>query len=498
MKRFKDIPLKYQLTVVIVFISVVSLWLASTAFVFYDRYAYKENMVHELTILSRIVSSKMSVAVSENNKNEVLSNLQSLAIKNSIEFACVISNAGEVVAYFSREALSEESARKLCLQKPGYISHIGDKHIDLVEPVYATDSKRIADIYVRQDYSDLNKRFGVFSVVMFVILLFASGIAALLSSRVQRFFSTPLVSLKNVAESIAADNNYSIRVVHDRRDEIGQLYHAFNHMVETIESKNIELSDARDELEHRIEMRTSELNSINKELEAFTYSVSHDLRAPLRAIDGFSAALEEDCGDQLNSAGRDHLRRIRMASQTMGSLIEALLSLSRLSRIEMNNQSVDLVPIARDIADHLALLYPGRHFQFVYPRTLIAYGDKTLLAIVLDNLLANAWKYSANVPSPRIELGSVDRNGEQVYFIRDNGAGFNMKHAEKLFVPFQRLHKADEFEGIGIGLATVARIVHRHDGEVWAEGVVGGGATFYFTLGQRPLPAPAVADNRRL
>lgn len=496
MKRFKDLRLKYQLTVVIFFISLVSLWLASTAFVLYDRYAYKKNMTHELTILSRVVASQLVDPVLKNDHDAVIKNIELLAIKKTIQFACVTTIDGKVLAYFARNGIGDNGVA--CISNKDFVFLETNGHIDLIQPVYSPDSRRIANIHIREDFSGLNKRFGIFSVVIFIILIMCSGVAAILSARIQHFFSAPLILLKDTAEKIAKENDYSIRVRQDRDDEIGKLYNAFNKMVETIDNKNAELREAKNDLENQVEQRTAELKTINNELEAFTYSVSHDLRTPLRAIDGFSAALAEDAGHEMNELAHDYLRRIRAASRVMADLIDALLSLSRLSRIEMNRQSLDLAPVAHDIADHLALHYPGRKFQFICPPTLLAYGDKTLMGIVLDNLMANAWKYSANVPAPRIELGSIDRNGEEVYFIRDNGAGFNMKHADKLFVPFQRLHKADEFEGIGIGLATVARIIHRHGGEIWAEGLTGDGAVFYFTLGRRPAVTESPGTVERL
>jgi two-component system, sensor histidine kinase and response regulator len=223
------------------------------------------------------------------------------------------------------------------------------------------------------------------------------------------------------------------------------------------------------------------LEAANRELEAFTYSVSHDLRAPVRSIDGFSQILLEDYASQLDDKGQEHLARIRRSAQRMGELIEDLLRLSRLARGEIQRTDVDLSRMARSIADELRASTPARSVNFVISDDIVAHGDANLLRIVLDNLLGNAWKFTVHV-SARIEVGSTRGGEAQVYFVRDNGAGFDMKHASKLFGPFQRLHREDDFPGTGIGLATVQRIIHRHGGRVWADGAVGRGATIYFTL----------------
>ena len=225
-----------------------------------------------------------------------------------------------------------------------------------------------------------------------------------------------------------------------------------------------------------------ELEQVNKELEAFSYSVSHDLRAPLRSIDGFSQALLEDYEDKLDEQGKDYLRRVRAATQRMSQLIDDLLNLSRISRTEMHYEEVNLTAIAKAIAAELQKTQPERQVEFVIGENIVAHGDSHLLRIVLDNLLRNAWKFTSKHPHAKIEFGTIQQDGRLVYYVRDNGAGFDMNYANKLFTPFQRLHKSTEFEGTGIGLATVQRIIHRHGGSVWAEGEVEKGATFYFTL----------------
>jgi PAS domain S-box-containing protein len=240
----------------------------------------------------------------------------------------------------------------------------------------------------------------------------------------------------------------------------------------------IESKAADDELKRR----TAELEASNKELEAFSYSVSHDLRAPLRSITGFSAVLLEDYNDELDKEGKSYLKKISDSGELMGQLMDDLLKLSRVTRSDLTIEKVDLSDMAQKIISDLASDEPKRKVKVTIAPNMTANGDKNLLGLVLQNLLGNAWKYTSKTLEPRIEMGTVEYIGKQAYFVRDNGVGFDMTYANKLFQPFQRLHKATEFAGTGIGLATVQRIIRRHGGEVWAEAKVGEGATFYFTL----------------
>jgi PAS domain S-box-containing protein len=240
-------------------------------------------------------------------------------------------------------------------------------------------------------------------------------------------------------------------------------------------------------LNENLQRRVAELAAVNRELEAFSYSVSHDLRAPLRSIDGFSQAILEEYEDKLDEQGQDYLRRVRAAAKRMGELIDDLLNLSRVTRREMRRETVDLSVLAATVAAQLERSKLYRPVQFIVAPGLTVSGDPHLLRIVLDNLFGNAWKFTGQNPSPRVEFGAKRlASGERAFFVSDNGVGFDMAHAEKLFGAFQRLHAMHEFPGTGIGLATVQRIINRHGGRVWAEATPGHGATFYFTLEAKP------------
>jgi len=239
---------------------------------------------------------------------------------------------------------------------------------------------------------------------------------------------------------------------------------------------------SRKEGEERLRRYATQLEAANKELEAFSYSVSHDLRAPLRSLDGFSQALLEDYHDRLDDTGRDFLQRVRAASQRMGTLIDDLLSLSRVTRGDLQVEKVDLSALATALAAELQRSDPQRDVRFAIAPDLVARGDPGLMRLVLQNLLGNAWKFTGKRSPAHVEVGSMAHDGRRAFFVQDDGAGFDMAYAAKLFGAFQRLHASDEFPGSGIGLATVQRIIHRHGGQVWAEGTPGRGATFYFTL----------------
>jgi light-regulated signal transduction histidine kinase (bacteriophytochrome) len=236
-------------------------------------------------------------------------------------------------------------------------------------------------------------------------------------------------------------------------------------------------------LNSSLSTRSMLLEAANNELEAFSYSVSHDLRAPLRSLDGFSQALAEDYRDVLDAQGKDFLDRISASAQRMGHLIDDLLSLGRVTRSEMRRVPVDLSALANGIISELQMTEPARRVHVEVTPGLVANGDSSLLRVALQNLLANAWKFTRFEETATIEFSATEQNGEHVFFVRDNGAGFDMAYADKLFGAFQRLHAMNEFPGTGVGLATVQRILFRHGGRAWVDAAVGVGATFFFTIG---------------
>ena len=260
-------------------------------------------------------------------------------------------------------------------------------------------------------------------------------------------------------------------------------------ILEDLSDAQAEIRTLNVELEARVEQRTAELVVANKNLEAFTYSVAHDLRSPLRALSGYSEALTEDYGDRLDETGRWYTERIQAATERMGALIDDLLNLSQVSRAEMSLGPVDLSTEVAAIAGELQTREPGRRVRFALQDGVWVNADRTLIRTVLQNLVENAWKYTAKRDDATIEFGTTAAEDARVCcYVRDNGAGFDPAYVAKLFQPFQRLHAVTEFPGTGIGLASVRRIIERHGGRVWAEGAVGRGATFYFTLDAKETP----------
>jgi light-regulated signal transduction histidine kinase (bacteriophytochrome) len=251
-----------------------------------------------------------------------------------------------------------------------------------------------------------------------------------------------------------------------------------------------EVRPLNSELEERVLQRTMELTEANQELESFAYSISHDLRAPLRGIDGFSRLLQEEYEQRLDTQGREYLARVRRAAQRMGTLIDDLLELSRMTRQEMKRQRVDLSSICREVVANLRQEQPGRTVEVSIQPGCTGEGDPQLLRVLLENLLGNAWKYTRTTSGARIEFGVEHEAEGDIFYIRDNGVGFDMVYASKLFSPFQRLHNPNEFEGSGIGLASVWRVVRRHGGQIKATAEIGQGATFCFSLAAAPSNRP--------
>ena len=311
-----------------------------------------------------------------------------------------------------------------------------------------------------------------------------------IASKFQNIFSAPIINLTKILNKVAKENDYTVRVQTSEQNEIGQLYKDFNFMIEEIANKhdelarkNAELENHRGKLETIVMERTKELNDYANELEAFSYSVSHDLRAPLRTINGFSTMLLEDYGETLDATGKDTLTRILNSTNRMGDLIDDLLQLSRINQHQIIREPIDLSDISSKIFKEKILEMTNGHRPELKVQTNIEVrADPTLLGVVMDNLIGNALKYSRHNDSAQIEVGAQQENSSITIYVKDNGVGFDMNYANKLFVPFERLHSPGEYEGTGIGLATVKRIIERHGGKVWAHSELNRGSIFYFQI----------------
>jgi len=330
----------------------------------------------------------------------------------------------------------------------------------------------LADAFALSDFSN-DRIVAAQQQVMHVtlaglaLIALSAGAAAWL---INRNVLAPIGRLKQATREVAAHNwNYTLGIVSN--DEIGELSRTFDAMTQSLRTSFAQ-----------IERSNQELAALNQEIEAFSYSVSHDLRTPLRSMDGFSLALLEDYGDKLDDEAKDSLQRIRAASQRMGRLIDELLGLSRVTRAELKWQSVDLSEMAREIADALRQQEPQRTVEWLIEDGMKVHADKALMHIVMQNLLENAWKFTGKTDKAVIRVGVLQQGGEKEYFVADNGVGFDMAYADRLFGAFQRLHHESEFAGTGIGLAIVQRIFRRHEGRVRVQAQPGLGATFFFRL----------------
>jgi signal transduction histidine kinase len=479
---FRDYSISKKLTWMNVLVSGAALLLACTSFIVYDLVTFRQATVYNLSIQAQIAGSNTVSALLFDDSTSAEKTLSALQASPNIISAGILTLDGRSFATYLRDRRSQ--ARVLPPIPTGQTEtyRFGSGEVVLVRSILF-NGKPTGVVYIVSDSQRLTDRVWLYVEVSGLVLV-ASLLAAFLVSPIfVRAIDEPIVHLAEVASIVSRDKDYSVRATPTSgHDELSVLIGAFNGMLSQIQERDAALQRAHDGLEQRVEERTKELATTNRELESFSYSVSHDLRAPLRSIDGFSQALLEDYADKLDSTALDHLQRVRHAAQRMATLIDDMLNLSRVTRSELRRQNLDLSGMAKSIAAELREAEPNRQVKFVIEDNLTAAGDFQLLRAAMENLLQNSWKYTSAHPCARIEFGKSQQNDKCPFFVRDDGAGFDPRYADRLFGAFQRLHTATEFPGTGVGLATVQRIIHRHGGEIWAEGAVEKGATFYFTL----------------
>lgn len=470
-----------RLTRMNLFVSATALLLACSGFVAYDLSTFQESLVRNLSIQAQIAGSNSVSALTFDDPRTAERTLSAFRLAPNIVSACIYDASGEPFASYKRDSGARIPLRANLAAEPEK-SWIQDKDVMLLHTI-VFQGQREGWVFLQSDERAMYTRVERYIVIALIVLLLALSVALGLSHFARRSIAEPVVHLADIAQRVSREKNYALRAARGKEEgELAVLVETFNEMLAQIEERDSSLRAAHNELEMRVEQRTAELSAANKELESFSYSVSHDLRSPLRSIDGFSQALADDCEGRLDSTAKNHLQRIRTATQTMGVLIDDLLNLSRVTRAEMKRESVNLSAMALSVAAELKKGNERRRVEWVISDDVRGYGDARLLQIVLDNLLGNAWKYTSKHERARIEFGQERQNGRTAYFVRDDGAGFDAEYSGRLFGAFQRLHGVAEFPGTGIGLATVQRIVLRHGGKVWAEGAVERGATFYFTL----------------
>ena len=471
-----------KLTLMNMLVSAAALLLACAAFFAYDQITFRQSLVHSISVQAQIIGSNSVSALLFNDPQSASNTLSALGNSPNIESAGILTLDRTPFATYTRKGGQAIQSIPMLPANEQEAYLLGSEHLVLVRSILL-QGKPVGFVYIRCDLTEIDRRLKRYGEIVFVVLLISLGAALLVSSLFKKSVALPIVHLADLARTVSQEKNYSVRATPSHeRDEVALLVGAFNDMLAQIELRDDELRQAHNELENRVAERTRELLVANHELEAFSYSVSHDLRGPVDALNGFAYVLLKEYGGKLDGKARELVEHIKSSGKRMMQLIDDLLNLSRVSSRAMERQPVDLGAMARSIAEELSQSQPERDVEFVIAEVDTVDGDPRLLTIVMENLLRNSWKYTSLHPKARIEFGSKVKDGKTIFYVRDDGAGFDPRSAERLFEPFQRLHPAAEFPGNGIGLATVRRIIRRHGGEVWAEGEVEKGATFYFYL----------------
>ena len=484
MSNLRRSAISKKLTWMNVLVSAAALLSACLAFFAYDQYTFREELVRNIAAQAEIIGSNSVSALTFNDPQTAVNTLSALRSVADIVSAGIVTPDGRLFAHYTRRA--GPPLTNIATVPSSVQTHVfSDDELLLRQPILF-QGNQIGTVYIRSDLNERSRRLRRYLAIAAVILLLSMLAALLVSGMFRRAVADPIVQLADVAREVSLKRNYNIRGnPTGAGDEVAILIDAFNDMLTQIQSRETELQQAHAELEHRVEDRTRQLVAANRELEAFSYSVSHDLRGPLEVINGFGHILLEEYGNKIDPAAREYVLQIKASTNRMAELIDDLLNLSRVSTTGMHTEKVDLAGIARSIADQFCRREPSRRVEFAIADCAPVEGDSRLLRIAMENLLRNAWKYTSNREVALIEFGCEQRVRQAAFFVRDNGAGFDPRHVDRLFKPFQRLHSLSEFPGTGIGLATVQRIIARHGGEVWAEGAVDKGATFYFTIGSR-------------
>jgi signal transduction histidine kinase len=500
----RSASIRHKLVLVMLATTLTALLVACTAMIYYDLRVYQRALLQDVETLADVIGQANVAALAFDDKTSARENLALLKAKRDIISGALYQANGALFASYNRSG-SVEAFPKL----PEFEgARITGREVVVFRRI--TDDKEIlGTVHLKGEYAlweHLRSYLTITGIVLVLALLVALGMSAWLQAAI----TAPILRMRDVAREVVEKRDFSLRAVNTSNDEIGYLANAFNGMLIEIgqrasalersneslerqvrerEAAEANLRRAEEdlkrlnaELEERVAERTQQLAAANKELESFSYSVSHDLRAPVRAIAGFSKLLTDQHEGELNDEAKRKLGIVRSEAARMGALIDDLLAFSRLGRQSLQCASVDMAELVRLNFDSLAAASEGPKPALRLGSLPTAHCDRSLLAQVWINLLANAIKFSSKKANPTVEVSAISDDQEHIYYVRDNGAGFDPRYAPKLFGVFQRLHASDEFPGTGVGLALVQRIIARHGGRVWAEGAPGEGATFYFTL----------------
>lgn len=482
------IPISRKLTRMNMLVSTSALLMACLTFFAYDLLTFRDTIVQNLSIQAQMAGSTSVSAILFNDVETATQTLAALEAAPAVLSAEILTPDGKSFARYRRPGSPSGGPAPVIPQGQDEVHVFAADSVGVARRT-VIDGTETGVIYIRSDLQSLYARLASYAVLAGAVLLFSAVTALIVSRLARRTVTEPIVEVATLAHRIARSNDYSVRasVTAAASSEVATVVEAFNEMVTGIQQRDQALAEAREQLEARVRQRTAELDVAYQDLEAFSYSVSHDLRAPLRHVTGFATLLGQHLGPSADERSRRYLQTMSAAATRMGRLIDDLLAFSRMGRASLAPRRVDLGQLVREAQAELMPDTAGRDIEWDVRELPSVYADPALLRPVVVNLLSNAVKYTSTRPTAHIEIGSIrSEDGDAVVFIRDNGVGFDMAYVDKLFGVFQRLHRSDEFSGTGIGLANVRRIIQRHGGRTWAHGEVNQGATFYFSL---PEPA---------
>jgi signal transduction histidine kinase len=464
-------------------VSATALVLASVSFLGYDAYSFRQNLLRSLHVEAEIIGSNCVTPLLFDDHVAARSTLQALADSPAVVSATIVGADGRPFAEYTRGSAAAIAVTTPL--NPGVNEQqwkLGNQM--LLASRIQLQGKTLGTVYILAETDEVGQRARRYILIALLVLLICLGLALLVTASLRRVIAGPIVELAKIAQKVTKEKDYSIRAAPPvTEDEISVLVNSFNEMLGQIQARDQALLESRDVLEQRVAERTAELQAANREMEAFSYSVAHDLRGPLDALGNATFMLRHSQFAGMDEATRDLLLMLPRMTERMSSLIDDLLNLSRSKSSPLHLEPVDLCAIARTICEELVKEHPERRVELDLCTRGMAIADQGLMRVMMANLLGNAWKYSSKVAMPKIEFGTRQEGDETVFYVRDNGAGFDPGLKDRLFKPFERLHTQSEFSGTGVGLATVQRIIARHGGRIWAESEVDQGATFSFTLG---------------
>jgi signal transduction histidine kinase len=474
---FKDMPIQRKLMRIIILIIGLVLLVTSVTFFVYEFYSFRKTTMEKLSTIGKIISANSTAALAFDDRQAAKEILAALKTEPHIVRAALYDRNGDLFVKYPTGPGTDPFPAKPAGEGYRFLhSHLEGFQLVL------EDARKLGTLYLESDLGDMYQRFLIYGILTAMVAILSFLLAYLLSKILQRGISQPILALAGTARLISDQKDYSVRAVKTGNDELGRLTDAFNNMLAQIQGQTQALNGFNQKLEQKVRDRTAQLESVNKELEAFSYSISHDLRAPLRGIIGFATILEEDYGSKLDDEARRVTAVIKNNTLKMGHLIDDLLTFARMGRKEMERLPIPTTTMVNEIIQEVAPEDKNGHIRWIIGGIPDIKGDIPAMRQVWVNLVSNAVKYSANKEEPHIEIGSFSRERETIFFVKDNGVGFDEKYKDKLFKVFQRLHSADEFEGTGVGLAIVEKIISKHGGRVWVEAALNEGACFYFSL----------------